>query len=279
MLAEQNHHGENPSMHEHRPGAPDKSADTALARRRDTAARRLPADFDEAISDVWRQLAHSLMRNHAVFEAFGKAISAPGTSGTGRLARSAESYEWEESRANALTTENLEQMLLAATGPEQSSRIATAWKAVNELEHIAECGQRGWMLAIRESEGKFSLGGEARDEIMKISHRLEELFYWTLESMRLLYNRLPESQATEAARIAARESAVAGGLFKKAVAGCRQTHGDRHRSGRCAIPGGVAFLDYVATMDRAGGHLAAILELTASPSGPGIVDGATGSSK
>lgn len=267
MQAERDSKEENPSLRAERQDAADGTSSAALFKPRGTGTRRLPADFNEAFSDIWRQLAHSLMRNHAVFEAFGRAISAPGGSEAGHLARAAENYEWEESRASAQITENLEQMLRAAENGGQSARIATAWKTVNELEHIAECGQRGWMLAIRESEGRYALGTKAREEIMKISRRLEELFYWTLESMRLLYNAPAEAQAAEAARITDREASVAEKLLRKTVAECRRTHDDRHREGRCAIPGGVAFLDYVATMSRAGEHLAAILVLTGARPG------------
>ncbi|MDR1744236.1 MAG: hypothetical protein LBS30_00610 [Planctomycetota bacterium] len=221
-----------------------------------------PGDnFELELRDVWKQLTQSIMRSRTAFESFGAAIRDPDSPDDGQLARSAESYEWEESRAHESATESLGRLLENAQKGRRTALLSAAWRAVGDLEHIAECGRRGWTLAIRESEGKYAFSDEARKDAEKLSGHLEELFYWTLEAMRLRCGD-GEGQQPEAGAIAKKEGEIARRILDKTAAECAKGHEARSADGSCAIPGGVAFLDYIATVSRVARHLSTLLELS-----------------
>lgn len=229
-----------------------------------------PADhFERELRDVWKQLSRSIARSRAVFEALGAAMLDEGAPEDGQLARSVRSYEVEESHVSGLAAENLGKLLKNAREGRETLLLSAAWRAVNEIEHVAGCGMRLRTLAVRGSEGGHSFGDGAKKDAEKLSGHIEELFYWTLEAMRLRHDNAgwERRDLIEAEAIARKEGAIARRVFDKAAAACAGAHspdGASGAEGRCSVPAGAAFLDYIATLSRAGGHLSALLELSGS---------------
>lgn len=223
-------------------------------------------DFERELRNVWKLLSHSVARSRSVFGRCGAAMRASDVPDDGERARSAKSYELEENYTCESAEESLENLLENARKGRQTALLSAAWRAVNELEHVTGCGVRVWNLAMRESEGKYSFSDEAGKDAEKLSGHIEELFDWTLETMRLRYSSADggwgRQALIEAGAIAKKEGAIARRVFDKTATECACRHEALSAEGSCAIPGEVAFLDYIATLSSVGGHLSALLELS-----------------
>lgn len=212
------------------------------------------------MQDVWKRLERVLVRNYSAFDAIGRALGDPDNGDIEPLERAAEGYEWEERRSHDQLIERLSEMLGMASEGDRAVELEAAWRCANELEHLSECGRRAWRLAVRKNAGGFSFPVEAYREVGEMAKRMEEVFYWTFEALRLRYYDMSEPQFRDARRIMWREAGIARRILENSILTCRRSHEMRRTKDRCSIPGGVAFLDFIIIMSRACSCLAAIGE-------------------
>lgn len=245
-----------------RSDAPDSAADAIPDGMEDF---RLPEGMEPSLPNAWRILAHSLARSQTVLDAIGGAVDKSGGISASELAHSARRHQWEEANSYSQISSCLEGIPRDARDARQGANLATAWRCANELERLGDCGRRELTLVLREKEGKFAFGLEERAEIDAVSKRLEEVLYWTLQAMRLRFSNLPRSQSIGAGQIAKREAGVARKVLDVSIQTYARNHEARQVAGLGSIPGGAAFLDFLATVSQAAERLSALLELSVEP--------------